>query len=210
MQPNLQAASKIQVVDRKSNVIRPSVSANEFHLGLVDGGDKKADAGGKVDDDKYDAVVLAPTTDAKDATTRGISVPKSSVNTGRSPLPDSGKSFRVDAFEALRMYESGTTPPTTDNNRKDSKDTKPIRKKKEKRERSPRDKKEKGEKKENKERPTRSKKVANSNRANTREKGLPQVAWIMSFGGSVSEMHQFEDCATWLQQSNIDHTLPGI
>jgi hypothetical protein len=203
MQPSLQAASKIQVVDRSSKVLRPSVSTNEFHLGPVAGGDKK------VDDDKFDAVVLAPTN--MDATTRDISVPKSAVkniraNTGRSSLPDSVKPFQVDAFEALRMYESGTTLPTTDKTRKESKEIEPIRKKKEEKERS-RDKK---EKKEKRERPQRNKKAATSNRANTREGGLPQVAWIMSFGGSVSDMLQVDEWATWLQQSIIDHTLPGI
>jgi hypothetical protein len=167
IQPNLLAASKIQLVDRASNVLF-SVSANEFHLGPVDDGD------GDGDDDRSDVVALAPT-DAGDATTRDISLPKSDVkgirtNTGRPPLPDSVKPFQVDAFEALRMYGSATTLPTTDgnnrNNRKEKKDKKERKRKK----------------KEEKARPQRNKKAANNNRA----KGLPQVAWIMSFGGSVS------------------------
>jgi hypothetical protein len=210
LQPNFQAASNIQVVDRAtSNVIRPSVSANEFHLGTVDGGDKKADAGGEGDNEKFDVVALA-STDAKDATTRDISAPKSAVKGIRagtdrsSPLPDHVKPFQVDAFEALRMYESGATLPTTRNNRKESKDTKQNeRTKKEKKERPPRDKREKNEKIET---PPRNKKTATSNRANTREEGLPQVAWIMSFGGSVSEMYQADDWATCYFLSIVGRT----
>jgi hypothetical protein len=184
IQPNLLAASKIKVVDRASNEFRPSVSANEFHLGLVGGGDKKEFEGGDGDDDDgFVAGLLAPTTNAKDATTRVVSVPKVAVNvkgtptnTGRSPLPDSVKPFQVDAFDALQMFESGATLPTTGNNRKESKDAKPEDRKREKR-----------QKQESKERPQRNKKAADNNRANTRDGGLPQVAWIMSFGGSVSE-----------------------
>jgi hypothetical protein len=179
VQPNLLAASKIQVVDRASNVFRPSVSADEFQLDTVD------------DDDN----------NAEEATTRAISVPKGAVkgiranaNTGRPPLPDSVKPFQVDAFEALRMYGSATTLPTTGNNRKESKDTKQNER----------------EKKGEKARPQRNKKAANNIRANTREGGLPQVAWIMSFGGSVSEMHQVHEWAVWLFLSKIEHALPGI
>jgi hypothetical protein len=218
---NLQEASGIQVVDRSKSTNefrRPSgVSTNEFHL---DGGD---------DDDEVDAVVLTPTTDTKDATTRDVSVPKVTVknakkdiraktNTGRSPRSDSVKSFQVDAFEALRMYDSGATLPDTDNARKEKKDAKPKdRKKKEKKEKKqeeekeerPRRKKKREKQEEEKEeRPQRNKKAASNNRANTREKGLPQVAWIMSFGGSVSEMHQVEEWAAWLFLSAIEYTFP--
>jgi hypothetical protein len=237
IQPNLQEASKFQVVDRKSksNEFRPSSVSNEFHLGPVDGGDK-ADEGGDGDDDKFDAVVLAPTTKAKDAKTRDVLVPKATVNvkkskrantnTDRSALPDSVKSFQVDALDALRMYDSGATPPITDKSRKENKDAKPKdRKKKEKKKREkqeeekeerhqrkkkkrekqeeeneerPQRKKKKRQKQEEEkeERPQRNKKAASNNRANAREKALPQVAWIMSFGGSVSKMQQVEEWAT--------------
>lgn len=188
IQPNLPAASKSQVVDRTSNVFRTSVTANEFHIG-PDGGD------GDGDDDKVDAVVINPK-DATDVTTRDMPVSSVGIraNTGRSPLPDSVKPFQVDAFEALRMYGSGMALPNTGNNRKENKDTE--QKKRTKTEK--RTKKEKKKKDEEKARPQQNKKAVNNNRANTREGGLPQVAWIMSFGGSVSEMHQLDEWATWL------------
>jgi hypothetical protein len=170
-QPNLSAASKTQRVDRASNMFRPSVSANEFQLALVNGGDDG--------DDKFDVVVPSHT-EAEDAITRDVSVPKVAVkggsrtNTGRPLQPDSDKpSFQVDAFEALRMQESGITLPTTGNNRQERTDR--NEKKREKTAKNAR--------------PQRNKKAATNNRVNAKEGGLPQVAWIMSFGGSVSETH---------------------
>jgi hypothetical protein len=194
--PNLSSASKIELVDRTSNTFRPSVSVKEFHLALIDDGDKaddnefhlgpeddgdKAVAGGDGDngDGKFDVVVHART-DAEEVTTRDVSAPKVAVrggsrtNTGRPPKSDSVKpSFQVDAFEALRIHETGMTLPTTGNNRKERKDTKEKKKKKT----------------EKNARPQRNKEAANNNRVNAKEGGLPQVAWIMSFGGSVSETH---------------------
>jgi hypothetical protein len=126
-QPQLLAASKTQLVDRASNMVfRPSVSAHEFHLAPMDDGDKADD--GSDGDDKFDVVVPAHT-DTGDATTRDISVPKLAVkggirtSPGRLTQPDSLKPFQVDAFEALRMFESGMTFPTTGKNRKERKDT---------------------------------------------------------------------------------------
>jgi hypothetical protein len=125
-QPKILAASKIQLMDRASSMVfRPSVSSNEFHLAPMDDGDK-------ADDD----VVVPDRTDAEDATTRDISVPKVAVkggsrtNTGRPSQLDYVKPFQVDAFEALRMYESGMAFPTTGNNRKERKDTKEKKRKK--------------------------------------------------------------------------------
>jgi hypothetical protein len=177
IQPNLLAATKVKFVDRASVSSRPVVSTREFQLG---GGDDDAvTAVDVVPVAQVQRPVLVPTVTNARVISRSptkIAAKKkkslTGMDTGRPPLPDSVKSFEVDAFKALEMYELATTRPNTGANRKENKNMKQKMEKKEKKARNPMS--------------QMSMKDA-SNRVNTRE-GFPQVAWIMSFGGSVSYM----------------------
>jgi hypothetical protein len=177
LQPNLQTAIKVQFVDHaaRSSKSRPAVPSHEFQI-LAEALDNAGNSDTETSKNIAARPGLIPLQQkaalGKPNKPQASTASRASSSSSSRPLrpKSSVRPFEMDAFEALRMYASGSAVrvsksggESSNSNARKADDSPPraqkdARKKKEKKIR---------------------------NRVKEQQGGLPRVAWIMSFGGSV-------------------------